>query len=473
MKTYNNIFKSILSLSLLVVVTSCSIDDIKPINQLTEENAIRDTESAQTILNGVYDLGREFDVSNFPLYLAGLGNEGRILSNGLSGSQGYNTNEVPVENRYLTNLYNGLYKIINLSNFLIEELEAGKAVDISETKKGEMISEAKFQRAFTYFNLLRYFGQFYDVDSNYGVVLRTEFAKELTTQSRNSVQDVYILIQSDLQYAVANGPVDVEHFYSGSLAAKALLAKVELYLNNFGTAAILAQEVINNGEGYALEADYNSIFQNSFNSSEVIWAPLTGPGAEGGTQMDLIARTTFSENLRSLADAQVGLADDGDLTEAGSGYDPRFNFAYADDNQGQNQQGKYPFGSLAGSQNNTIYHLRMGEIYLIHAEAEARRQGGDLDAALESLNAIRTRAGVDGKMLSDKASLLEDIRQEKLLELFFENGEPWFDLVRYDVLGNLDASVIKPTLTSVDKFILPIASQIMIGNKNIVQNPGY
>lgn len=473
MKTYSTIFKSILYLSFVIMASSCSIDDVKPINQLTEENAIRDAESAQAILNGVYDLGREFDVSNFPLYLAGYGNEGRILSNGLTGSKGYNTNEVPVENRYLTNLYNGLYKIINLSNFLIEELEAGKAVDISEERKAEMISEAKFQRAFTYFNLLRYFGQFYDLSSEYGVVVRTEFATDLTAQSRNSVQEVYDLIQSDLQYASANGPVYIDHFYSGSLAAKALLTKVELYLGNYDTAAILAEEVINNGEGYALEGEYGSIFTNSFNSSEVIFAPLSAAGAEGGSQMDLISRTTYSENLRSLADAQVGTSDDGDLLAAGSGYDPRFSYAYSGDTKGQNTQAKYPFGNLAGEQNNTIYHLRLGEIYLIHAEAEARRAGGDLDGALASLNTIRLRAGVDEKELSDKATLLEDIRQEKLLELFFENGEPWFDVVRYDVLGNLEASDVKETLISENKFVLPISSQVMIGNNNIVQNPGY
>lgn len=473
MKTFHIIFKSMLCLSLLITVTSCNIDDIKPINQLTEENAIRDTKSAQTILNGIYDLGREFDVSNFPLYLAGYGNEGRILSSGLSGSKGYNTNEVPVENRYLTNLYNGLYKIINLSNFLIEELEAGKAVDISDQKKAEMISEAKFHRAFTYFNLVRYFGQFYDLNSEYGVVVRTAFATEILAQPRNSVQEVYAQIHSDLEYAAENGPTNVEHFYSSSLASKALLAKVELYLGNFGAAATLSEDVINNGEGYVLEADYASIFMNSYNSSEVLFAPVTGAGAEGGTQMSLINRTSYSENLRTLADAQVGADADGVLDSLGSGYDPRFSFAYSDETQGQNQQGKYPFGTITGSQGNTIYHLRLGEIYLIHAEAEARRHGGDLDAALTSLNTIRLRAGVDEKTLSDQATLLEDIRQEKLLELFFENGEPWFDVVRYDILGNLEASAIKETLTSKDKFVLPMSTQVMIGNKNIVQNPGY
>lgn len=189
--------------------------------------------------------------------------------------------------------------------------------------------------------------------------------------------------------------------------------------------------------------------------------------------MDLINRTTYSENLKALADVQVGAAADGDLSDAGSGFDPRFSFAYSDATQGQNQQGKYPFASISSGQGNTIYHLRLAEMYLIYVEAEARRAGGDLDAALSHLNTIRLRAGVEEKTLSDKATLLEDVRKEKLLELFFENGEPWFDLVRYDVLGNLDITTIKPTVTSNDKFILPMSSQVMIGNKNIIQNPGY
>lgn len=473
MNRYIKAIKNTVCLSLLVVVSSCSIDDIKPINQLTQENAIRDEVSAQQVLNGIYDLGRTYEVSAFPLYLAAYGNEGEIDGTGLTGYKGFNINKVPVDNPVLANFYNGQYKIINSANFLIQKLEAGDAVGISDVRKDEMISEAKFQRAFTYFNLLRDFGQFYDLTSDFGVVLRTEFSTELSAQPRNTVQEVYNLIQDDLEFAVANGPTFVEHFYTGSLAAKALLSKVELAVGNYGAAATLALEVIDNSEGYALEGDYASIFLNSFNSSEVIFAPFSGSNAEGGSQMDLIKRTLFSETLRSLADAQEGLSDDGDLAEAGSGYDPRFSYAYADDTKGGNLQGKYPFGSLSGSRNNTMYHLRLGEIYLIHAEAEARRQGGDLNAALESLNTIRLRAGVDEKMLSDASTLLEDIRQEKLLELFFENGEPWFDMVRYDILGNLDISTVKSTIITKDQFVLPIPLQVIIGNTTVKQNPGY
>ncbi|AFL79633.1 RagB/SusD family protein [Aequorivita sublithincola DSM 14238] len=471
MKKYINTFQKLVILAIAVTISSCSIDDIQPINQLTVENTIRDEASAQLVLNGVYDLGREFDVSFFPLHLAGYGDEG-VLTNGVSGSTGFNTNEVPVENKFLTNLYSGQYKIINTANFLIQELEAGKAIGISDERKAGMISEAKFQRAFAHFNLLRYFGQYYDVSSKYGIVLRTTFSTELESKPRNSVQEVYNLIEADLEYAVVNGPVFIDHFYSGSLAAKALLAKVKLYEGKYAEAATLAEEVIFNGEGYELEFSYTDIFQNQFYSPEVIFAPFCGPGAEGGTNMNVINRTTYSEYLRSLADAQVGDPNDGDLTGAGSNYDPRFSFAYSDDTQGVNGQAKYPFNSFASSQNNTLYHLRLAEMYLVHAEA-LTRAGGDTGLALLSLNTIRDRAGVDPKDFIDVPTLLEDIRKEKLLELFYENGEPLFDLVRYDILGNLDASSIKPTLNNENKFVLPYPAEVLIGNNALVQNSGY
>ena len=471
MKNHINSIKSIILILAVVLVSSCSIDDVQPINQLTPENTIRDETTAQQVLNGVYDLGRSFDLGFFPLHLAAYGNEG-VISGGLTGDTGFNTNEVKPENRFLANLYNAHYKVINTANFLIQELEAGKAIGISEERKAEMISEAKFQRAFSHFSLLRYFGEHFNQGSAFGIVLRTTFATELEASPRNTVQETYALIVEDLEYAVANGPMFIEHFYSGSLAAKALLSKVKLYQGEFAAAASLAEEVINNGEGYALEAEYADIFQNQFNSSEVIFAPFSGPGLEGGSGMNQINRTTYSEILRSLADAQVGDANDGSLDGEGENYDPRFAFAYSEDTKAFNGQGKYPFNFTSGSQNNTLYHLRLADIYLVRAEAIAR-SGGDPSLALASLNTIRERAGVDTRTFTDIPTLLEDIRQEKLLELFFENGEPLFDLVRYDILGDLDASQIKPSLSSKYKFILPIPAEVLIGNSNVVQNPGY
>ncbi|EGV42061.1 RagB/SusD family nutrient uptake outer membrane protein [Bizionia argentinensis JUB59] len=469
MKIY---IKTIVFSILAVTVFSCSIDDIQPVNQLTTEDAIANEATAQLALNGVYDLGRAFDVNFFPLHLAAYGNEGRITGF-LTGNRGFNTNEVPVENDFLSGVYNGHYKIINLSNFIIQELEAGKAIGISESRKNEILAQTKFQRAFAHFNLLRYFGEFYDVNSSNGIVVRTTFAAEIEANPRNSVQDVYNVIVSDLQFGIDNGAQFVDHFITGSLASKALLAKVYLYMNEYELAATLADQVINNSEGYSLELSYSDIFTNSFNSTEVIYAPFSGTGSEGGTNMNLINQTSYSTNLEAVADAQVGTATDGDLNGNGANYDPRFSFAYSTGTKGANQQGKYPFANFSTSRNNTMYHLRLGEMYLIHAEAEARRVGGDLTLALTSLNAIRSRATVTAKTLTDAPTLLEDIRQEKLLELFFENGESWFDVVRYDILGNIDATVIKPSIINNNQFVLPIPAQVIIGNSTVTQNPGY
>ena len=474
MKQHIKTIKTVLFLALATSITSCSIDDIKPFNKLTPDDAVRDEASAQLVLNGVYNSGRAFDVNFFPLHLAALGNEG-TFSTAISGSKGFNTNEVPVDNIYLANLYSGHYKIINSCNFLIQELEAGKAIGMSAERKGEMLSEAKFQRAFAYFNLLRYFGEFYNLNSTYGVVLRTDFSTTLEAKPRNTVAEVYKLIEDDLLFASDKGPIYIDHFYTGSLAAKALLSKVYLYEGKFTESATLADDVITNGpsEGYELEFNYADIFTKSFRSSEVIFAPFTGPDNEGKTGMYQVNRLKASNTLKNLADAQKGTASDGSLVGNGSGFDPRFAFAYSNNTKKGNGNGKYPFADNQQSQGNTLYHLRLAEIYLIKAEAEARRAGGDVTVALESLNEIRNRAGVTEKVYSNKATLLSDIRNEKLLELFFENGEGWFDIVRYVNLGNVTASAAKATLVSTNQFVLPIPLQVIVGNNTLIQNKGY
>lgn len=120
-----------------------------------------------------------------------------------------------------------------------------------------------------------------------------------------------------------------------------------------------------------------------------------------------------------------------------------------------------------------MYYIRLGEIYLIHAEAEARKAGGNLNEAMTSLNAIRERAGVEVYEVTDKTTFLAQVREEKLLELFFENGETWFDLIRYHKLGDISAFAEKSSLTSETQFILPMPLNVLSANNLLIQNPGY
>ena len=186
--------------------------------------------------------------------------------------------------------------------------------------------------------------------------------------------------------------------------------------------------------------------------------------------MNQINRTNPSAQLDSLANKQVEGV--GDLTEMGMGYDPRFLFAYSDATQGNNRNAKYPNENSVNGRVNTNYHLRLAEIYLIYAEAEVR-EGGDLDAAVMALNTIRERAGVMPKETATPSEILEDVREEKLLELFFENGEGWFDLVRFHESGDINAFELKASLKNENQFIKPMPLQVLTANNQLEQNPGY
>ena len=461
-------------LCILISSVSCNIDDIEPINQLTEENVIHNEKSAEAMLNASYIKFREFFFSNFYAGLMGAGGEQTIGN--FYGSQGFNQNTIQDDNILLADNYKNLYIAINNANFAIDGLEKGKATDIGEVRTNELIAEAKTIRAFSHFLLLRQFGQFFDLNSTYGIVLRMEPARKFEGLPRNSVQECYTAILDDLKFASQNGSTGVAHYYFSAVAAKALLSKVYLYTGDFTNAASTALEVINNTDGYNLASEYGSIFTSNF--GEEILFSVYGNSQEGErTNADISFgryQITPSPYFRALADEQDGVPGDGDPTYNSAGYDARFLYAYdAFSTAGPHSNGKIPFASNSTEDVNTIIYLRLAEFYLVYAEAEARRAGGDLDDALAKLNSIRERVGMPLKSFSTKQMLLQNIREEKMLELFSETGETWFDLIRYDRLGDIDASTIKSTLNSVDQYVLPMPRTALAGNENLIQNPGY
>ena len=62
--------------------------------------------------------------------------------------------------------------------------------------------------------------------------------------------------------------------------------------------------------------------------------------------------------------------------ETGEGYDPRFAapFLTPDVITTSFKNGKYPHSTNDDGKSNTYYFLRLGEVYYIHAEAEAGRE---------------------------------------------------------------------------------------------------
>lgn len=157
------------------------------------------------------------------------------------------------------------YRIIYRANSAILNIPD---IEMDETLKQRLIGENKFIRAYAYFFMVRAWG---------GVPLVTE-PLELGefNQPRATVEEVYILIEQDLQDAVQSLPLKSEYPASEvgratKGAARGLLAKVHLFQEEFEEAQRLAEEVISSGE-YSLLQGYDNIFTpTGENSSESLF----------------------------------------------------------------------------------------------------------------------------------------------------------------------------------------------------------
>jgi hypothetical protein len=123
-----------------------------------------------------------------------------------------------------------------------------------------------------------------------------------------------------------------------------------------------------------------------------------------------------------------------------------------------------------GTENYTL--LRFAEQYLIRAEAEANL--GQSGAAINDLNTIRTRAGIDSLPSSLAGTqLLAAVQQEDRMEFFAEWGHRWFDLKRWDIaIPTLKSISYKAKIDS-PQLLYPIPIGEMQDDPNLTQNVGY
>lgn len=148
---------------------------------------------------------------------------------------------------------------------------------------------------------------------------------------------------------------------------------------------------------------------------------------------------------------------------------------------------------------NSWQFMRYAEILLNKAEAAANL--GQLATARQALNKVRSRVGMPDVTTGDQAELLQEIRQEREVELAFEEfryfdvrrwkmaPEVYQDAHRVRIEGHLDSNGellvnnrydYKYNVMSVDNrqwndkaYFLPISNDEMNRNPNLVQNPGY
>ncbi len=125
--------------------------------------------------------------------------------------------------------------------------------------------------------------------------------------------------------------------------------------------------------------------------------------------------------------------------------------------------------------------IRLAEMYLISAEAEARLNGGTLSQSSNGYNrikALRERANGEGCYMPLNVDL-EYIKAERVRELMWE-GHRRTDLIRYgEFLPSSNPWPFKAGqadgMKSIDEHraIYPLVQADLVANKGLVQNPGY
>ncbi|GAA4304680.1 RagB/SusD family nutrient uptake outer membrane protein [Aestuariibaculum suncheonense] len=458
------LFKTII-LTLIVVLgllnTSCEVidvTDVDPVYQVSEDKVITNLDQAQTVLYGTY--GILIDGLEYAVYAPAITSMmGLTMQPGIWGGSSENAffnNDVSSDNFYLEAIYTKMYFLLNNANHIISKTEK---LEIIETqRKNEIIAEAKALRALTHFYLLRLWGQFYDGNSEYGIVLKEQPISDASIQPRTTVQATYELILDDLDFAIDNAPDFSNTFYVSNLFAKALKSKVLLYKKDYEAAAQLALEVINSSDR-TLEDTFSEIFTKKIIDTKEVLFQTPFDNLNDRNNKAFMFRSYFG-----LSEYYVSFLEN----------DARKDAAIAYTSTGSVRNNKFNGSTYNGVPltADTEYFLRLDEVYLIYAEA-VLRGNDDIDQSLWAVNKVRERSTNSLLDTSDKDELLAAIREEKVFELGAESGEEWFDLVRYHIEGDIDINDYK-TLSSDSKLILPLPFQtIQLSNNIIKQNPDY
>ena len=351
-------------------------------------------------------------------------------------------------------LWSGAYNIIYLCNSLLEGLQESK--QISEQTKASLEGEAKTIRAFTYFYLFNLYGKV-------PLLLTTDYRENsLATQSAEVL--IYEQVLLDLTDAIdllEDEYRDEDRTHVNRFVALSLLARVQLYSENWNEAERFSTLVINETDKYELNQDLNNSFLA--NSSEAIWQ--ISPIGNGGFLTNTWDGYYFVVNDLAPSRAQYSLTED--LIETYPSGDKRLQswIRYNDEIE---EYYSYKYKDRNSLYNITEYSmvLRLAEQYLIRAEARARQ--GDILGSIRDLDIIRERAELSlfSENYTDftEDQVLELILEERRREMFTEWGHRWLDLKRTEKT----ASVL-----GVENTLLPIPDEERVRNPNLEQNPGY
>ena len=354
------------------------------------------------------------------------------------------------------------YNRIYYYNTVIDNIMDADGSD--EQQKLSIRAEALISRALEYLYLVNGYAKYYDVrtaESDPGVPLILDEDISKKNLVRASVKDVYAQIQSDLQTALPNLPMQAKGnaFRASKAAGYGVLAKMYLYMGNYAEALKAANAVLemNNSlldlKKYAVVKAQSSIGRTNvpqdIDNPENIYikfAPYVyGLSSKvfGSDELislfsedDMRLQVYFTKNFRNI---------------------PTDKYVWA----------PYLRANLAVSS---------PEIYLIAAECEARE--GSIERAIALINKLRDNRIKNNTdiVATDRNDALQKVLEERRRELAMSGMVRYIDLKRLNQESQFAKTVTHVTgegTFSLEPnsplYVLPIPAKVMRFNKNSMQ----
>ncbi|MBS1488934.1 MAG: RagB/SusD family nutrient uptake outer membrane protein [Bacteroidetes bacterium] len=458
-----------------VVVTSCNVlDQVSP-SQVSTSTVFTNAAGAESALVGMYSSMQNsyYYGAYFPLLSDVYSDVSKAGGFNVTALDEISNYQISTGNILVQNMYVAIYYTIAAANGIIANVPGIKDPTFTQAQKDSIVGQAYAVRAMAHFDLLRTFGQHWNLSSIYGIPVVTSVQTYNSVVSRSTVAQTYQAIISDLQQANSLLPSSKPYLnaYINPDAVQALLARVYLYKKDYVNAIAAASQVISDGsfgllgsgnftQIYSSKLSKESVFELVFNvQNQSAYNSYTYSRTQAlVTEVLFKADTTMNIFYNNHpADLRAQLVDFSAATES--------NFLP----YGRTQ--KYR-GEI--NKDNSAYIIRMAEVYLIRAEAKAL--SGDVPGGLADLNSVRTNRGLAAYTNTDISNLyagdfVAAVLDERFSELNFE-GHRMFDLARTQrrslVLNGSGAD------DYTDIFPIPNRELVAINNSSLMfQNPGY
>lgn len=432
--------------------------------------------------------------------------KGSTASDGSDHSKMYDDFDYISTNGLIDSYWSSNYEIIILANKIILDIE--NAEKEGELSDGDLINraEAHFFRAFSFFNLVRAFGDVPKIDFH---VVSAEDANI----AKSSAAEIYDLIDSDLAIATQGLPRTWSPVYIGRLtwgAARSLHAKTYMMRNDWANLYTASRDVMQS-QIYNLNTPYDKIFRESGeNSSEsILELQCTATDSQPGTN-DIGSQFAAVQGVRGAGNWNLGWGwntPTEQLADAFEDNDPRRDetllyFIKTGEDPSSIPENK-PYGEKPIANSDVInkyynkkaytdpslrlkytmggywYNIRLirySDVVLM--AAESANELGKTGEAVEYLELLRARARGNNitvlpKITTENQSDLRDaIRHERRVELGMEYDR-FYDLVRWGIATTVLHAVGKTAYQ--DKHaLLPIPQkEIDKSNGVLKQNPNY